>query len=221
MNFTSDNFLPKMRPRYFIMHASMLVLVLSIVVEGSAQSNSFSERFKKAYACNDCPDSVQLTLYNEALELGVKDIDDLANFHNALVNRGQLLAKAGNYNKAIEDFELALAVQPDDKTVYGKLGLAYLEMGKFDKAIKTYNLYIDNLEAERKTWEENPVMEDDDIDVAETIIQELKKRLAPLYNNRGIAYGHSGNHSEACRNFEKAYLYGMLELRAFIDEHCR
>lgn len=57
---------------------------------------------------------------------------DEAQFHYEL---GQSLLMNGNYEEAVESLELFLLVHPDNPSVLYQLGVAYFELGKYQKSI--------------------------------------------------------------------------------------
>ena len=204
-----------------------LFFALLAALSGSAQKSSFEDLFKEAFECKFCPDSVQIALYTKAIKNGVNDTADLENFRNAVGNRAKLYDKTGQYKKAIEDFELALAVGPDDYQLYSSLATAYLQDGQYRKAIENYDAYIRI--AEKKMKEALTAFEvessantshDMFSEIAETIRSEFNAKLAVAYNNRGIAKGNLRRHEAACADFRKAYEAGMNELKSFIDSEC-
>jgi len=207
-----------MKNRLRIICAILLTVMSSNPAECLAQQHSFNDLFKAAFNCNHCPDSVQIAMYDEAINAGISLTDDLHNFHNALVNRGQLLVENGNLKKAIEDFELALAVQPDEKYLYQTLGTTYLELGDYDAAIMNFNIFINSIEEERRSFEAEA--ENLNTDLHAALVREWNEQLAPAFNNKALAHAYKGKHSIACQYFKRAYDCGMHGLKSFLEENC-
>ena len=100
------------------------------------------------------PDSVE-ALYDLALtleKLNLKDeaieaydrllaIDD--KFFNGWYNRGRLKLLKGDYVKAIEDFNQALAVEPISANVVNEIGVAHFRQGKYEEAYADFERAYD------------------------------------------------------------------------------
>lgn len=195
-----------------------------------AQKASFEKLFKTAFECNDCPDSVRIALFTDAINFGSPDPKDFDNFSNALVNRGTLFMEMGEYEKAIADFSQAIDISVDLNNIRQKLGTAYLRNSEFTKAIEQYDKYIDQLEAKKQdvisrfTPDSTKTPDTQSINLNEVIrneiIAEVDDQLAIGYNNRAIAKGHLRDHKGACADFQKAYDAGMTELKNFLDNEC-
>lgn len=54
------------------------------------------------------------------------------------ISAGLNLAWEGEWEKALAEYEKALAEMPDDPAVHGHLGLAYLELERFESALEAY-----------------------------------------------------------------------------------
>jgi tetratricopeptide (TPR) repeat protein len=205
----------------------ILFVALQAVFSCAAQKSSFEDLFKEAFECHFCPDSLQIALYTKAIESGVDDTADLENFRNAVGNRAKLYERTGQYKEAIEDFELALALGPEDYQLYSGLATAYLRDGQYREAIEEYDVYIRIAEKEMK--EALSVYQTDISakrpvemlsEMAESVRSEFNAKLANAYNNRGIAKGNLRRHEAACADFRKAYEAGMNKLKSFIDSEC-
>ncbi len=199
---------------------TLILLGWSLLAVG--QDESFHALFQKAFNCTGCSDSVQIAHYSAAIEHGISETTDLGNFHNSLVNRAQMAARNGNFEMAIKDYKLAIDIMPDSYNVRKRLGTLLLENGQYQESIDQFSSFISRAEAEMKESVSFYESETNEFDqMRESAIQEWNKLLAPVYNNRALAKGYSGDHSAACKDFRKAFKLGMIELYDFLDENCR
>ena len=79
------------------------------------------------------------------------------------LNRAITYFKKGEYNKAISDYNKAIAIDPNLTVADLNRGFTYRQLGEYDKAILDYSKAI-----------------------------ELYPRYALAYNNRGYAYRKKG-----------------------------
>lgn len=80
-----------------------------------------------------------------------------------------------DYDKAIEAFTSAIALDPNHARTYGNRGIAYGRKGQYDRAIEDFNKAI-----------------------------ALDPNYAKAYGNRGVAYAKKGQHDMAIADFQKA-----------------
>lgn len=101
------------------------------------------------------------------------------------------------YNKGFETKEPALQVEyytkaieldPQDFYSYGNRGLAYDDLGQYEKAIKDYNKVI-----------------------------ELDPLNALAYNNRGLVYKNLGQYEKAIEDYNKAIAMAPQEVDAYVN----
>jgi hypothetical protein len=90
-------------------------------------------------------------------------------------NRGTEFMKMGRLDKAVEDFNTAIALAPSDYLAYANLGKIYLNIGSFEKSIEYAGRAI-----------------------------VLAPSQAVPYNNRGISYHFAGRYDSALEDFNKA-----------------
>jgi tetratricopeptide (TPR) repeat protein len=93
----------------------------------------------------------------------------------AYSNRGFSYANLGEHAQAIEDYNEALRIAPDDANAHINRGIAYYNLGKYRRAIEDYD------EALR-------------LDPGDAI----------AYYNRGLAYENRGEHARAIMDFARA-----------------
>jgi tetratricopeptide (TPR) repeat protein len=89
----------------------------------------------------------------------------------------------GKHDKAIECFDRAILLNPNDMAAYFSRGNAYLETGYVGEAIKNYNVVI---KRDPNYTKNNPV------------------DSGKVYYKRGVAYDKMGKAVEAADNFNKA-----------------
>jgi tetratricopeptide (TPR) repeat protein len=72
-----------------------------------------------------------------------KEIDGKYKNVDAICLRGNEYFDRKEYQKAIDDYDMALAIDPELTKVYLGKGSAYIEMGEYDKAIEVFNKILE------------------------------------------------------------------------------
>ena len=134
-------------------------------------------------------------------------IDAFFDFCNYLYN----LKK--EYDKAIEAYTRAVALNPNDSKAYGNRGVLYYEKGQYDMAIKDFNrltILEPNIVYLGKLFSAATIE-----DLNEEIDSNPKDFLA--YYRRGLEYMNRGNIDKAIPDFRKicamGYKNGCKELQ--------
>jgi tetratricopeptide (TPR) repeat protein len=104
----------------------------------------------------------------------------------AYTNLGSFYQKAGQYDKAMENYDKAIILDPNDHLAYINRGVIFDAVGQFDKAIESYN----------KAVIANP----DDY---------------RAYYNRGLSYDKVGRIVEAIEDFQRATKLNAMDPRAY------
>ncbi|MBF0280431.1 MAG: tetratricopeptide repeat protein [SAR324 cluster bacterium] len=99
-------------------------------------------------------------------------------------NLGVLFQKRGERLQALQFFNSALEINPQDDSIFYNRGNTHASLQQFDKAISDYNRAI-----------------------------ELRSNEADYYNNRGVAYANMNQFERAFRDFQKAVNLDPKELR--------
>jgi tetratricopeptide (TPR) repeat protein len=60
----------------------------------------------------------------------------------SFASRGFAYANLGEYQKAIEDYDQAITLNPNNAISFGNRGLAYTNLGEYQKAINNYDQAI-------------------------------------------------------------------------------
>ena len=98
----------------------------------------------------------------------------------ALFDRGTDYLEKGEYEKAIQDYDEAILLDPLDAITYSNRGSAYYNLGQHERAIQDYD---------------------------EAILLDPLNAIA--YYFRGLIYGELGKSDEAARDFAKAKELGF------------
>jgi lipoprotein NlpI len=94
---------------------------------------------------------------------------------SAYNHRGVALARKGDYDRALVEYNAALRLNPNDADVYNNRGVSFEEKGDLDRAIADYS------EALR-----------------------LNSKYAFAYNNRGVAWKNKGEYDLAIADYSEA-----------------
>ncbi|WP_237746752.1 tetratricopeptide repeat-containing S1 family peptidase [Planktothrix agardhii] len=122
-------------------------------------------------AVNIGNDDVAISILSKVLEL--EPTNFLAYWH-----RGAAYDNSGNYQKAIEDHNLALKYKPNNNTgiaIYNNRGKSRLQLGDAQRAIEDFNQAI-----------------------------SIDQKFVFAYQGRGYAYSQLGNSKKAIEDFTKA-----------------
>ena len=106
-----------------------------------------------------------------AVDMGA-NLFDTATAH---CNRGIACAATGRLSEAVQDYDMAIVLNPDYALAFNNRGLARAALGRLAEAIGDYGQAI-----------------------------ELNPDYAEAYVNRGIAYAWTGRSDEAIRDFDQA-----------------
>jgi lipoprotein NlpI len=103
-------------------------------------------------------------------------------------NRGIGYDLKGDHDRAIEDYNEAIKIDPEDAFPYNNRGNAYRGKGEYDRAITDYNKAI-----------------------------ELDPKFAMAYNNRGAAYKGKGDNERAIADYSQAITLNQQFALAFVN----
>jgi tetratricopeptide (TPR) repeat protein len=107
-------------------------------------------------------------------------------------NRGRAFLDAGAVDRALADFDVALALDPQHGPAYNNRGNAFLLLGQYDKAIEDY---------------------DKALEAGVTNTAEL----AQVYYNLGLAYRNKGENDLALQDLNKALSYDPYHAEAYYN----
>lgn len=103
-------------------------------------------------------------------------------------HRGNAYYEKGDYDRAIENYNMAIVLNPNFSEAYFNRGLAYYNKKEFDKAIADY-----------------------------TRSAELDPRNAVIYNNRGDAHYRKQDFDKAILDYDKAISLNPRYLKAYYN----
>jgi tetratricopeptide (TPR) repeat protein len=124
----------------------------------------------------------------------------------AYYNRGVAYERMGQYDKAIEDYNRAITLNPNYVEAYCNRGGTYEKMDQYDKAIEDYNRaitlnpnYIETYYNRGVTYEK--------MDQYDKAIEDYNRAITlnpnyiEAYYNRGVAYEKMGQYNKAIENY--------------------
>lgn len=117
-------------------------------------------------------------------------------------NRGQLI-------KAIAEYNMAVALNPDYAPVYNNRGFAYVGKGEYEQAIADFNKAIEidpqfAMAYNNRGYVYSVKAEYDQAISDSNRAIALNPKLVMAYNNRGLAYLNKGEHEQAIADCSKA-----------------
>lgn len=117
-------------------------------------------------------------------------------------NRGQLI-------KAIAEYNMAIAINPDYAPGYNNRGFAYVGKGEYEQAIADFNKAIEidpqfAMAYNNRGYVYSVKAEYDQAISDSNRAIALNPKLVIAYNNRGLAYLNKGEHEQAIADCSKA-----------------
>ena len=140
----------------------------------------------------------------------------------AYILRGVAYDSIGEYGRAIQDFDKAIELEPNDAETYCNRGNAYTNKGEYDRAIQDYDKVIElepkhvEAHAHRGAAYGNKGEHDRAIQDFDKAI-ELDPSDAEVYCIRGIAYEHKGEYNRAVQNYDKAIELDPYDKKAYYN----
>jgi Tfp pilus assembly protein PilF len=108
----------------------------------------------------------------------------------AYTNLGSVYQKMGQLDKAMENYDKAITLDPNDYLAYNNRGAIFAKVGQFDKAIESYNKAVISNPGDYKA-----------------------------YFNRGLSYDKMGRITDAIEDFQRAMRLNMLDPRVIAWAH--
>ncbi len=150
--------------------------------------------------------------YNCALEEEIEEIEQIEDKDKTFLDYfllGNTYLSKEKYDKAIESYEKAIAINPKKDETYYNMGNAYVEQGEYDKAIESYEKAIEINPKDDESYCNMGIAYvkqgeyDKAIESYEKAI-EINPKRDETYYNMGIAYVEQGEYDKAIESYEKA-----------------
>jgi tetratricopeptide (TPR) repeat protein len=131
----------------------------------------------------------------------------------AYTNLGSAYQKKGELDKAIENYDKAISLNPKDYLAYNNRGAILGKVGQFDEAIESYNKAILSNPGDYKayfnrglTYDQMGRIYDSIQDFQRALALNMRdpRAIAWAYNNLGILYGKAGMDDESLAAFNNS-----------------
>jgi tetratricopeptide (TPR) repeat protein len=113
------------------------------------------------------------------------------------------------YNNAIQCYDKALEIEPNDSKAWNNKGTALGQLGNYEEAIKCFDKALEMEPNYAKAWD-NKGTAFEKLGNYEEAIQcydkaiEIQPNDSDTWYNKGIVFYHSGNYEEAIQCYDKA-----------------
>jgi len=160
--------------------------------------------------------SIKMAVTNQP---GVADDQDRV---VALITEGNQFLAQGNNAEAVQKYEQAVAISPDQEDLHYNLAIALAKLGKTQDAKKHYEealrIFPDYGEAHNNLG--NLLMSENKLAEAIDQFREAIKNMpenASFHNNLGTAFGRQGKVAEAVGEFEEAIKHAPTYVEARVN----
>jgi tetratricopeptide (TPR) repeat protein len=121
-----------------LIHSLLFVIAYCafIAISGSAGAQAVS---KDDALCMASDSELAIRSCSVIIQEGTKTGPDLS---AVFYNRGNAHRSKGDYDRAIQDYDEALRIEPDDEDILNNRGVAYRSKGQIDRAIQDYDRAI-------------------------------------------------------------------------------
>jgi tetratricopeptide (TPR) repeat protein len=147
----------------------------------------------------------------EIQELLAENYQQPADKANLQLELGKLFSAAKEYETAVESYDKALKIKPDDHYAWDNRGIALRNLSRYEEAINSYDQALKLQPDNHYTWNDRGLALDS-LGRYEEAIANYDKAIAIQpnfdwsWNNRGMALKKLGRLEEAIANYEKAIL---------------
>src|SRR5215831_8433486 len=151
---------------------ALLVLVLSLATDSvwAVGKPTANEDIPKCYKSTNS--EMAINYCTQVIESGQLSGKGLA---FAFYKRANGYYERGQYDRAIEDYNQAIRLNPNHANAFSNRGATYARKGEYDRAIENYDEAI-----------------------------RLNPKHADAFSNRGVAYGRKGDYDRAVENYDEA-----------------
>ena len=108
--------------------------VLSVGIGETARAQNYDDFFKRCYT-ESLPEHVIVSC-SAVIARGLADKEDLA---TAFKNRGNAYDDKGEYARALEDYDIAVAINPLDADAFNSRGATYTALASYERAISDFD----------------------------------------------------------------------------------
>jgi protein O-mannosyl-transferase len=127
----------------------------------------------------------------------------------AYLHRGVAFDKLGQFENAIKDYNIAIALNSEYYQAYNNRGVVLEKLGQFENALKDYNMAIALNSSHDQAYNNRGVVLEK-LGQFENAIKDYNMAITlnpsnyEAYDNLGVLYGNTGSIDKAIENFNKS-----------------
>ncbi len=185
----------------------LVLIALSLVLAACAVPLEDLEYCDKALGAQDAGGhDLAIDYWTRCIEGGDLGRENRATAYN---NRGLAYDDKGQYDRAIQDYDTAIRLDPNGPTAYNNRGVAYDGKGQYDRAIHDYDAAI-RLDPSDPTAYNNRGGAHAETGSIDRAIQDYDQAIrfdpgyALAYTNRGRAYFYQARFPEAVPDLDRS-----------------
>lgn len=156
----------------------------------------------------------QTAIWHDALSLWNAELKVFPENPRAISKLGEIYFQAGDFNKAIGQFDKVLEINPFSQKAYYKRGLTFLMLGKSHQAIEDFNRAIELNPNDRHAFNDRMMAYKLAVREATSVISANPQNAAS-YFNRGLTYELMGDYSNAVKDYDKTLALRPRDAEAF------
>jgi tetratricopeptide (TPR) repeat protein len=147
-----------------------IISLAAVLLAGTANAQSRGESRERC--TNATPDIAIVACTAMIRSAQQSTTESLASTFN---NRGVAYVDKREYDRAIQDFDQVIKLNPNDTAAFNNRGVAYVDKHEYDRAIQDFDQAI-----------------------------KLNPNYALAFNNRGVAYADKGQYDRTIQDYDQA-----------------
>lgn len=170
-----------------------------LVLAGGARAEDLGDCYRADVAGKSGDLGLAIDYYTRCIDTGELAANNLTIAYNRL---GSVRIQAGEFDRAIADFNAAIRLDPNHANSYSNRGNSYRLKGDYSRAMRNYRQAVRLDPRHTEAYHNFGLLYHALADYKRAITSysraiEIEPALAKLYNSRGMAYSDQGDRDRA------------------------